>query len=143
MAFQSDEDNPLIFFLLSLSALHLQTLSPGDRVVGFASAYYFDLGLQKFNAMLSQLDEENSPFVFISSVLISIHVLLSRQHRGSQHLYSVPGSWFQTMQGIGKVASAVRPWIQKSKLEPLLLKINFPSISCLKRITLPCDSRRF
>lgn len=126
MAFQSDADNHLIYFILSLSALHLQTLSPDDRAVGLASAHYLNLGLKKFNVMLSELNEENSTLLFASSVLIAIHVLVSRQQMRFWDLYSVPSSWFRTMQGIRDVASAARPWIRKSKLEPLLLDFQFP-----------------
>ncbi|KAK7887392.1 hypothetical protein LTR67_009812 [Exophiala xenobiotica] len=126
MAFQSDADNHLIYFLLSLSALHLQTHSPDDQAVGLASAHYLNLGLQKFNVMLSKLNQENSTLLFVSSILIAIHVLVSRQQMRIWDLYCVPSSWFRTMQGIRNVVSAARPWIRNSKLEPLLLDFQFP-----------------
>jgi hypothetical protein len=126
MAFQSDVDNHLLYFLLSLSALHLHTLCPSDQIVELASRYYLDLGLQNFNAMLPKMNEQNSPSLFISSVLIAIHVLLSRHQTPPEEIYSAPSSWFHAMQGIRKVASAARPWILKSKLEPLLLDNRLP-----------------
>jgi len=121
MAFQSGSPNHLSDILLAVSALHLRFLNPNDQSVQLASSYYLDLGLQKLNSMLSEVNEENSPLVFVSSALVALHVLVSRLELKRGNQYFVPSAWFRMLQGIKNIASLSRPWIMKSKLEPLLL----------------------
>lgn len=123
MAFQSGPSNHhLLNLLLAVSALHLRSLNPNDLEVRMASSYYLDLGLQKFIGMLDEINEENSPFLFVSSVLVALYASVSRLELKLGNQYSVPGAWFRTLHGISTIVSISRPGIRKSNLEPLLVK---------------------
>lgn len=121
LAFSGGPSNPLSDFLLANSALHLKYLSPHDKSVAFASSYYLDLGLAKFNEVLPKLSEENSPLIFASSILIALHKLHSRQENQFAVRYSVPSHWFRALQGIGSITTIARSWLRKTRFAPLLL----------------------
>ncbi|KAJ5685764.1 hypothetical protein N7536_008383 [Penicillium majusculum] len=131
LAFLGGPSNPLIDLLLATSASHLGSLNPDDPSLRLASSYYLCLGLEKFNNMLLQANEENSPILFISSVLVALSVLHSRQEQRFDAQFSVPTDWFRALQGVGSVASITRAWIQNSRFEPLLLE---------KKSSLPCGA---
>ncbi|KAJ6102212.1 hypothetical protein N7486_004639 [Penicillium sp. IBT 16267x] len=122
LAFLGGPSNPLIDLLLSTSALHLESLNPNDPSLRLASSHYLCLGLVKFKNMLLQANEENSPMLFISSVLVALSVLHSRREKRFGTQFSVPTDWFRALQGVGSVASTTRAWIQNSRFEPLLLE---------------------
>lgn len=82
---------------------------------------YLDLGLRKFQAMVPQPTEHNSVQMFLSSMLVSVYVLRSRQAYDSIHEYSVPTHWFRALQGVRTIACITRPWIRLSKFKLLLL----------------------
>lgn len=123
MAFQSGPSNDhLLNLLLAVSVLHLRSLNPNDHELGMASSYYLNLGLQKFTGMLGEVNEENSPFLFVSSVLVALYASVSRLELKLGSQYSVPVAWFRTLRGISTIVSISQPGIRKSNIEPLLLK---------------------
>ncbi|KAJ6140208.1 hypothetical protein N7471_006694 [Penicillium samsonianum] len=122
IAFQGGPLNPLIDLLLATSASHLESLNPNDPSLRLASSYYLCSGLEKFNNMLLQANEENAPILFTSSVLVALSVLHSRQEQSFGAQFSVPSDWFRALQGVGSVVSITGAWIQNSKFQPLLLE---------------------
>ncbi|KAJ5374334.1 hypothetical protein N7517_006340 [Penicillium concentricum] len=126
LAFLGRPLNPVIDLLLATSALHLESLNPNDPSLKLASSYDLSSGLEKFKNMLSQANEENSPMLLTSSVLVALSVLHSRQEQSFGAHYSFPTDWFRAFQGVGSVAWITRAWIQNSRFEPLLLEKESP-----------------
>lgn len=121
LALQEDTSSPLLELLLANSALHYNSLHPSEITMTAVASSYLDLGLPKFQAMVTQPTENNSVQMFLSSVLVSLYVLRSRQAYDSIHEYSVPTHWFRALQGVRTIACITRPWIRSSKFKPLLL----------------------
>lgn len=121
LALQEDTSSPLLELLLAISALHYSSLHPSETTMTAIASSYLDLGLPKFQAMVTQPTENNSVKMFLSSVLVSLYVLRSRQDYDSIHEYSVPTHWFRAQQGVRTIACITRPWIRLSKFKPLLL----------------------
>jgi hypothetical protein len=122
LAFQNEPSNPLADLLLANSALHLQSVNPNDRSITLASSYYLESGLVKFKNAILHLDEQNSPTLFASSILVVLYVLCSRQQELILNReYSPPSAWFRALQGTKSIVAMAREWIRKSSLEALLL----------------------
>jgi len=121
LAFQGGPSNPLLDILLAVSALPRKLRNPEDSSLKLASSYKFDIGLAKMKAMISQVNERNSPALFVASVLISLYVLLSRQEQLSGCEFRVASDWFRAIQGTRSITSVARDWIAKSEFNQLLL----------------------
>ncbi|KAI9832917.1 MAG: hypothetical protein M1819_003947 [Sarea resinae] len=109
--------------LLSCSATHILLSSPYDRPAIWASSHYFDLGLRKCTAMLSEnVNSDNARQLFISSILIALHTLLSRRDIDMKSGYVVPSAWFRALRGVKAVVDAAGVWLQRSDMGPMVPK---------------------
>ncbi|KAF2489915.1 hypothetical protein BU16DRAFT_471712 [Lophium mytilinum] len=121
LAFQGGPSNPLLDLILANSALHLHILNPTDPSFKLVSSKKFAQGLEKMKALLSQVNEENSPAAFAASALISLHVLVYRQEKLSGIQFQPASDFFRAVHGTRSITAHSRSWIQNSDFKALLL----------------------
>jgi hypothetical protein len=98
-----------------------------------AAVQKFQVGIRKMKDMMLGVNKDNSPIVFASSSLISLHVLFSRQEQYRQQrlsgaVYRVPTDWLRATQGTRSIVDLTQDWIRNSAFRQFLPEhpITFP-----------------
>ncbi|KAI1330926.1 hypothetical protein F5Y16DRAFT_319511 [Xylariaceae sp. FL0255] len=107
--------------LLAVAALHLRSMSPGDRDVVRASHSYMASTLSDYGASLRKgITETNAEALFLTAALIAFHSTASRifarddAANETPGVYTLPMSWFHSFQGVKAVVAASWLWLRNS-----------------------------
>ncbi|TVY62802.1 Sterol uptake control protein [Lachnellula suecica] len=103
--------------ILAVSALHLRSQYPEDKVLVRASHGYMASALAQYSSILTRgLSELNAEALFSTSALIAFQASASRRFEDFQGDggYTVPLAWFHSFQGVKTVVMASWQWLRQS-----------------------------
>ena len=105
--------------LLSISALHLLALQPGDQSLAFASRLYFSKALKKQRDSVTNINAENAEPLLVGAVLIAHHTWLAAHITGSPNdRYDMALQTYLMCQGIQTLIQNAWPWLQQYTFTP-------------------------
>ncbi|MCJ1272884.1 hypothetical protein MMC21_000673 [Puttea exsequens] len=111
LAFDSD---PLLYSLLSLSALHSTKNAPNDKGAEEAYRNYLDLSIRGHSIDIENTSRENADSLCLTASVLRICAFTMLQDH-SLSPYMPPMQWFQVSYGTGQVFHATWDWIEKNE----------------------------
>jgi len=124
--------------ILAVSALHLRSTNPDDKVLIRASHGYMASALAQYSSLLNRgLSELNAEALFSTSALIAFQASASRRFEDFQRDggYTLPLAWFHSFQGVKTVVMASWQWLRQSNRV-------FPIINGQPALNLDLDPER-
>jgi hypothetical protein len=111
LAFHSDL---VLSALLGLSALHLWSFTPNDRVLRDAAEYYFDKALRKHRIALIHADKDSAEPLLVTAILIAHHTWLASHYYVPNEPYTTSLRTYYMVRGIQTLCDQMRPWLTGS-----------------------------
>lgn len=109
--------------ILAVSALHMRSMQPDDKVLVRASHSYMASALAQYSSLLNGgLSEVNAEALFSTAALIAFQASASRQFE-EEHTsgYLLPLGWFHSFQGVKTMVMASWQWLRNSdKVSPII-----------------------
>ena len=118
--------------LLAVSALHLRTLNPDDKVLLHASHSYMASALTSYSSKLKDvINEQNAEALFATAALIAFQAAASRRFEPDRseaedspdvEEYTLPMAWFHSFQGVKTVVMASWMYLRNSsRVYPIIV----------------------